>query len=268
MAAVLANSHIGLFELAFVYLLVNSEHTRFKIGFSIDPLQRLKSIATKIDMDYSRQVSCTPSDVRRLEKVLHAWFDDFRIHPDLIDDPQGHTEWFEINCWDKVISYLNHNHEWLRCTVPAPLNASPTVHAARRRPLRGDRRSPCSPQPQSKLAIDLGGVTSMADLMMKTEASLNKSIIGMPITMSGSGAANFAAQEWAFGRLLWEASALHKRGIIRLGRVDLQLQSFTFTRLSEEAFDTKSLYAIKSAASRATGRRGIRPVDAGPPSKS
>ncbi|UUZ48584.1 hypothetical protein LP420_38765 [Massilia sp. B-10] len=85
-------------------------------GFSIAPLQRVKRFATEIDMARSMQVCCAPADMLRLEDVLHAWFDDFNVHLELFRDIDGRTEWF----------YL----------VPAPLEESRMIHAARRQASR------------------------------------------------------------------------------------------------------------------------------------
>ncbi|GGC75426.1 hypothetical protein GCM10011396_23350 [Undibacterium terreum] len=95
----------------------------------------------------------------------------------------------------------------------------------------------------------------MADLMTKAQISMKSSIIGKTITLNGTEPINYEDQQFAFGRLLWEAAALDECGIIKLGKVDHLSLSFVFTRLSEETFDTDSLYAIKPTVPRYRGDR-------------
>ncbi|UUZ54172.1 hypothetical protein LP419_38225 [Massilia sp. H-1] len=83
----------------------------------------MKRFATEIDMARSMQVCCAPADMLRLEDVLHAWFDDFNVHLELFRDIDGRTEWF----------YL----------VPAPLEESRMIHAARRQASRTRLRAAC-----------------------------------------------------------------------------------------------------------------------------
>jgi len=249
-------------ELAFVYLMRDLDHSRFKIGRSIDPLNRRKKFRTKIDVGSSMQISCSPVDVARVENLLHNWFADFRIDRELIDDDDGRTEWFYFSCWDKVMSYLIEHHEYLRCSVPAPLDACLTVQKARQQAKRTNKSRP-NPTRRT-LKLELGGVVSMADLMSKAQAALNRSIIGEPITLCSGDTSDSDEQQYAFGRQLWEAGQLDRRKIIKLGSVDLFALSFTFTRLNEEPFDTQSLYAIKSFDSRAARRNGRRATGTGP----
>jgi hypothetical protein len=249
----LGNPH----KVAFIYLMVNGDHTRFKIGFSIDPFRRRKQFATKIDLETSMQVSCDAGDVRRLETVLHAWFADFRIDRNLVDDIYGRTEWFDFRCWDSVLSYLAANRGWLRCSEPARLDLSKTIQGAQRLPVKKlpPRRLRA---PLKSLSAELGNVGSMAELMAKAETSTGEPIINKSLTLCLSHSALREDNEVGFGRLLWEAGALQKLGIIKLDHVDLFTLSFTFTRLNSEKFDTDSLYALKPISASKSARCKLR----------
>lgn len=234
-------------ETAFLYLLLGVDRIRFKIGFSIDPFQRLKSFETKIDTASSLQVSCSIADIRRLERAVHTWFDDFRLPSSVVNDGDGSTEWFNVCCWDQVVRYLHEHHDWLRCSIPAPLDVAHAVHLARRRVTQIAKRNPCLKKHKAVISLERQ-VCSMADLMSQVEAELQRSIIGEEISVCDGLGYDLDEQNYVFGRLLWELGALHQRGIIKLGRIDLSYRSFKFTLLSEEPFDTKSLYAFGPAA--------------------
>lgn len=76
-----------------VYLLVNSEHSAFKIGVSNDPHRRMRLLPVTADVTASLEIRLTDGSARRAEHLLHHLFrhQRFEMHPG-----DGYTEWFEI----------------------------------------------------------------------------------------------------------------------------------------------------------------------------
>jgi hypothetical protein len=123
----------------FVYLLVSIDGQRFKIGKAIDIHQRVTGIggAAKFDFGKSACVAfSTESDAYRVERTLHRFFARWRCVSHGKHVPGG-TEYFEVECYERVIRFLEENADLTggaRPTpiAPAPAKVPPTVKALAR----------------------------------------------------------------------------------------------------------------------------------------
>lgn len=94
---------------SFIYILVLENGKIFKIGKSNDIIKRygiLKSKWGNFNLTKSYQIKCKENSIFKIEKTLHYIFKDFNILPDCRYD--GYIEWFDIQCYDDVIDFLNY----------------------------------------------------------------------------------------------------------------------------------------------------------------
>jgi hypothetical protein len=87
-----------------VYLLREKGTSNLKIGISIDPIVRLRTIPEQIDIEESFYIECPRASMaRKIELVLHTLFASHRIEKQPGD---GHTEWFSPNCFEEVKTFI------------------------------------------------------------------------------------------------------------------------------------------------------------------
>jgi hypothetical protein len=100
----------------YVYLLRHASEPRFKIGKANDIYQRLSGIGgiNEFDLERSLCVKC-PTEVRvgKLERHLHHIFDEWRIKDVENIDYSGYTEYFKIECFERVVKYIRENADLL-----------------------------------------------------------------------------------------------------------------------------------------------------------
>jgi len=92
---------------SYVYILVDKSQQKFKIGLTIDILQRYKTLASiygKFSLRNSYLIECKESYGKKLEKILHFTFSDFNLN--INSNLGGHTEWFDISCLNDLISFI------------------------------------------------------------------------------------------------------------------------------------------------------------------
>lgn len=92
-------------EKSFIYFLVDADETlaRFKIGHSVNPYLRQKTLRQEFDLDRSWQVECNAKEARELEQQMHKDYADCRIHAHEIGKTAGNTEWFHLKCLDELL---------------------------------------------------------------------------------------------------------------------------------------------------------------------
>jgi len=94
---------------SYVYLLLSTDGDKFKIGKADDVYSRystLKKYWGEIDFNKSMQIRCNKKQVHSLEKTLHFIFDNYNI--DMQSNADGHTEWFDSDCFEDATNLLNH----------------------------------------------------------------------------------------------------------------------------------------------------------------
>lgn len=91
-----------------LYLLVDKEHKKFKIGLTIDIADRSNRLSRDwgdLDLAESYIVSDDALAISRLEKTLHFMFHKWNVRD--ANEAAGHTEWFSIDCLSNVLEELN-----------------------------------------------------------------------------------------------------------------------------------------------------------------
>ena len=102
----------------YLYLLINNEATAFKIGISIDPVRRSARLPQEINLGQSLQIAIQDGSARKVEGVLHYLF---RSYSKEMPRGEGYTEWFSMEAWDAVLSYLSDNRSFLGTSDPTPI---------------------------------------------------------------------------------------------------------------------------------------------------
>jgi hypothetical protein len=112
----------------FLYFLVDSDKTkhRFKIGVSLNPCLRGKTLAQALDLTNSFEMGYrTAKEAFRGERYLHSHFSEYRIDPSEIGACDGKTEWFRLDCYEKVLQLVRGG----RCQIPLrPVEEYQIVH--------------------------------------------------------------------------------------------------------------------------------------------
>lgn len=105
---------------AFVYFLRHAQRPAVKIGISVQPLVRRATLPEETDLSQSHYISCSGIPASRLEDLLHALFDEYRV-----DMPagSGYTEWFHLECFEQVKDFLRQYQKQLKCSDIMPLQA-------------------------------------------------------------------------------------------------------------------------------------------------
>lgn len=86
-----------------LYLLVGKDHSKFKIGLTIDITGRAKELTRgwgDFDLNESYTITDDSLTISRLERSLHFMFSAWNIENE--NDSAGRTEWFKIGCLDEV----------------------------------------------------------------------------------------------------------------------------------------------------------------------
>ena len=99
-------------KLRYLYLLVSSDGTIFKIGSSSNPLSRSADLPQSIDPERSFQFPVKEGDALRAEKSLQYLF---RAYSNKEQSGDGKTEWFDIAALPLVLNFIDHNSARLGC---------------------------------------------------------------------------------------------------------------------------------------------------------
>ena len=83
----------------YVYLLVDRKEHRFKIGMSIDPVQRARLLGQDFNLSMSVQAGFTRKQAYELERRLHSTYRDLNIDRRVMGRIDGCTEWFQFDCF-------------------------------------------------------------------------------------------------------------------------------------------------------------------------
>lgn len=94
--------------ISFVYIVPLASGKGFKIGFSIDPLRRIKELEKRFGaLDTSRivrvQLTTSSTTPLKIEETLKFVFEGARIKN--MPSGNGHTEFFKMGCFDEVIDF-------------------------------------------------------------------------------------------------------------------------------------------------------------------
>jgi hypothetical protein len=94
---------------AALYLLQRHDGQRFKIGWSVDPMERLRSLPEyfrdELDFESSNAVWLpTPERARQFERALHRGLEMYRVSPGHTMD--GHTEWFRYSAYRSALRMI------------------------------------------------------------------------------------------------------------------------------------------------------------------
>lgn len=103
----------------FVYLLIHSSKPIFKIGKARDIHRRMVDIggSDRFNLRKSRCLRFSSEDTAKShERTLHRLFKKYRITEE-IDNQSGDTEFFNIECFDRVVSFIKNNHDLFECTL-------------------------------------------------------------------------------------------------------------------------------------------------------
>jgi hypothetical protein len=94
---------------AALYLLQRRDGQRFKIGWSFEPLERLRSLPEyyrdELDLESSNAVWLpTPERARQFERSLHRGLQMYRVNPG--HELDGHTEWFRYSAYRSAVRMI------------------------------------------------------------------------------------------------------------------------------------------------------------------
>lgn len=103
---------------AFVYLLVHKNESRFKIGKAVDIRARVAQLKLH-NINFERSNAWEMKDdeaANNLERALHRCFAKWRIRSEVVaiehgQKFDGYTEWFSIDCYARVNSFMLENSE-------------------------------------------------------------------------------------------------------------------------------------------------------------
>jgi hypothetical protein len=112
----------------FLYFLVDRDKTkrRFKIGVSLNPCLRGKTLAQDLDLTNSFEMGYrTAKEAFRGERYLHSHFSEYRIDSNEIGLCDGKTEWFKLECYEDVLRLVRRGP----CQIPLrPVEEYQVVH--------------------------------------------------------------------------------------------------------------------------------------------
>lgn len=84
-------------QVHYVYLLVDKDHHRFKIGVSVDPVRRARTLKQNFNLYMSVQTGFNRTEAYSVERLLHDLYADLNIDERVLGMVDGKTEWF---CFD------------------------------------------------------------------------------------------------------------------------------------------------------------------------
>lgn len=102
----------------YVYLFVERDCPRIKIGYSKCPRGRAGELKQDIDLDASFQIPCKNDNARQIEQLLQLWFSEHSVK---IERCNGKTEWFALSALPEVLKFMRKHHVRLRCALPQPV---------------------------------------------------------------------------------------------------------------------------------------------------
>ena len=106
----------------YVYVLVLADQSMLKIGMSRSIIYRTRVLTQDwggFDQEKSFLISCKEETVKMLEKLLHEYFEQYRLKN--LKRGDGYTEFFDIKSYSEVVDFVNslvsQNKEWNICSV-------------------------------------------------------------------------------------------------------------------------------------------------------
>lgn len=115
-----------------VYVITSKDNTKIKIGKANNVHQRISAFSyTTIDYDRSFEIICRDEkSAYKIEKMLHARFDDYRICPTKIGNVDGNGEWFTHDVFDRIESFITNSRDErvieIRCGIKIPQKSENT----------------------------------------------------------------------------------------------------------------------------------------------
>uniref|UniRef100_A0A7M2QNR8 Bacteriophage T5 Orf172 DNA-binding domain-containing protein n=1 Tax=feces metagenome TaxID=1861841 RepID=A0A7M2QNR8_9ZZZZ len=101
----------------YLYVLVPKQAEIFKVGITSSPANRLQSFKENIDLEASRLFRGDATAVANMERALHAFLKPWNKRRDFNAAGGGYTEWFDMACYGKVETFLNHFLEAWECEL-------------------------------------------------------------------------------------------------------------------------------------------------------
>lgn len=133
-----------------VYLLIDNQNLRLKIGKANDLLSRWKAFGyAVIDFSASRELICqNEQSAHKIERMLHNAFHEHKIPEHLIGNVDGKDEWFYLSIVEDVIELIelrkNKDDRMLefKCGVQKPTIADIKTKTERLKTMKRNRFSP------------------------------------------------------------------------------------------------------------------------------
>jgi len=116
-----------------LYLLIDKEHEKFKIGLTIDIGDRSNQLSRdwgELDLAESYIVTDSALTISRLEKTLHFMFHKWNIREE--NESAGHTEWFSIECLNDVLQEIKRIGQYQDSNRAITKGIDPNASNARR----------------------------------------------------------------------------------------------------------------------------------------
>jgi hypothetical protein len=117
---------------SFVYILPHIKGDRFKIGKARDVLVRARAFGVA-DINFARSWALalkTDAEACSLERTLHRTFQRWRLPADRVlelgGSAVGSTEWYSIECEERIRTYLEQNQDLFNFTF-ATISALPAA---------------------------------------------------------------------------------------------------------------------------------------------
>lgn len=94
-----------------VYIITSKDNSKIKIGKANNVFQRISAFSyIIIDYDRSLEIICRDEKAaKKIETMLHARFDDYRINSLEIGRFDGSTEWFSYDIIDLIEPFIIHS---------------------------------------------------------------------------------------------------------------------------------------------------------------
>ena len=95
-------------EHSYVYFLVHSKEAMFKNGKAdnvLNRIYRLEEVWGKFDLKKSYIAKCDKSLVLNLERMLHIYFDNYKVHN--LHNKDGYNEFYHVDCLYDMLDFVN-----------------------------------------------------------------------------------------------------------------------------------------------------------------